>query len=108
MAAPMPTAAEYELRVQRIARMIAAGGKRSDCLQFAASTWGIETRTADRLIARARELIKADWKEVHRDQMLAELLSQYSTLQMEARRSGQLNVVLGCIHGMAKLTNLLS
>ncbi len=108
MAAPMPTAAEYELRVQRIARLIASGGKRTDCLQFAAKEWGIKTRTADELIARARELIKADWMDVQRDQMIADLLSQYSTLQMEARRTGHLNVALGCIHGAARLAQLVS
>ena len=108
MTTPRSTAAELELRVQRLARIIATGGKRSDMVRFSAETWGIGERQTETYIARARELIKADWKEIHRDQMLADLLSQYSTLQMEARRSGQLHVALGCIHGAAKLTHLIS
>jgi len=108
MATPRSTVAESELRTQRLARMIALGGTRSDCLQFAANEWGVGTRQADEYIARAREQIKADWREIHRDQMLADLLSQYSTLQVKARNTGQLHVALGCIHGMAKLTHLLT
>lgn len=108
MAAPRSTAAEYEVRVQRLARIIANGGKRSDCLRFAAEQWGIGERQTETYIARARNLIKADWAEIHRDQMIADLLSQYSTLQMEARRTGHLNVALGCIHGAARLAQLVS
>lgn len=108
MAAPKSTLAESELRTQRIARLIASGGKRSDCMQFAAKEWGISTRQTDEYLARARELIKDDWKDIQRDQMVADILSQYSSLQMEARRTGQLNVALGCIHGAAKLAQLIS
>jgi hypothetical protein len=108
MATPRSTVAESELRTQRIARIIASGGKRSDCLRFAAEQWGISTRQTETYIARARDLIKADWAEIHRDQMIADLLSQYSTLQMEARRTGHLNVALGCIHGAARLAQLVS
>jgi hypothetical protein len=108
MADHRSTSAELEIRVQRLARIIASGGKRSDCMRFASENWGVGERQTETYIARARELIKADWKEIHRDQMLADLLSQYSTLQMEARRSGQLHVALGCIHGAAKLTHLIS
>ena len=108
MAASRSTAAECEVRVQRLARIIANGGKRSDCLRFAADQWGIRERQAETYIARAREALKADWTDIQRDQMLADLLSQYSTLQMEARRTGHLNVALGCIHGAAKLAQLVS
>ena len=108
MATPRSTAAESELRTQRLARIIASGGKRSDCLQYAATQWGISTRQTVDYIARACALIKSDWAEIQRDQMIADLLSQYSTLQMEARRTGHLNVALGCIHGAAKLAQLVS
>lgn len=108
MARRQPTAAEMEMRVQRIARIIAKGGTRSDCLRFAATQWGIKDRSTDELLARARQLIKDEWREIDREQMVADLLSQFSTLQMEARRKGNLNVALGCIHGAAKLAQLVS
>jgi len=108
MAAPRPTEAERELRAQEIADLISKGAKRSDCLQHAATTWGIATRSADELIARAKALIREDWANTDRSQLRAELLSQYATLQLEAREKGQLNVALGCIHGAAKITQLIS
>lgn len=108
MATPRSTVAESEIRVQRLARIIANGGKKSDCVRFAAETWGIKERQVETYLARARQLIKDDWKDLQRDQMIADLLSQFSTLQMEARRTGNLNVALGCIHGAAKLAQLIS
>jgi len=40
--------------------------------------------------------------------MVADLLSQLSTLQMEARRAGQFHIALGAINTAAKLTQLCS
>ena len=45
---------------------------------------------------------------MERPQMIADLLSQCSTLQMEARRNGQLNIALGAINTAAKLADLCS
>ena len=108
MATPKSTVAESEIRAQTFARIIANGGKRSDCVQHAALEWGIGARQADNYIARARELIKADWSDVQRDQMIADLLSQYSTLQQQARDQNHLAVALGCINGAARLAQLVS
>ncbi len=102
------SAADMEMRAKRLARLLANGGRASDCVQFAAERWGIGERQARHAIARARELLKADWEDVQREQMIAEILSQYSTLQMEARRKGQYAVALGCINGAAKLAQLVS
>ena len=41
-----------------------------------------------------------------RPQLLAELLSQLSTIQIEARRTGQWNVALGAVNTAARLTQL--
>ena len=51
--------------------------------------------------------IKKDW-DMERPQMIADLLAQCSTLQMEARRNGQLNIALGAINTAAKLADLCS
>ena len=40
MAASQTTQAETEMRIARCARIIANGGRRSDCLQYAATNWG--------------------------------------------------------------------
>ena len=102
------TASDFDMRAKRLARLLANAARTSDCLQFASDRWVLGERQARNYVARARELLKADWSDIQRDQMVAEILSQYSTLQLEARKSGQLNVALGCIHGAAKLAQLIS
>jgi hypothetical protein len=101
------TKAEAEVRAQRFARIIANGGRRSDCVRYAAENWGVSVRTAETYLALARAQLKADW-DIERPQMIADLLSQCSTLQMEARRAGQYHIALGAINTAAKLAQLCS
>jgi hypothetical protein len=107
MAAKNTTKAETEQRAQRFARIIANGGRRSDCLRYAAENWGVSDRTCDSYLELARRQLKADW-DIERPQMVADLLSQCSTLQMEARRAGQYHIALGAINTAAKLAQLCS
>lgn len=107
----MPASEEYqaevEQRINRVARLIANGGRRSDVLQMCAERWGLKDRQADLYLERARKKLKADY-DMDRPQMLADLLAQLSTIQMEARRSGNLNIALGAVNTAAKLTQLVS
>ena len=95
------------IRAQRFARIIANGGRRSDCIRYASENWGVGERTVDSYLELARAELKADW-DLERPQMIADLLSQCSTLQMEARRSGQYHIALGAINTAAKLAHLVS
>ena len=97
------TSTETDLRAQQLAKVIIHGGKRSDCEAYAAKHWQVSSRQVTRYMQRARQMIYDDWKEIDRAQMVAEVLSRYSTLEMEARRQNNLAVVLGCIHGAAKV-----
>ena len=101
------TQAETVIRAQKFARIIANGGRRSDCLRYATENWGVSERTVDSYLKKARQQIKADW-DLERPQMVADLLSQCSTLQMEARRAGQYHIALGAINTAAKLASLCS
>ena len=107
----MPASEEYqaevEQRVNRVARLVANGGRRSDVLQMCAERWGLKDRQADLYLDRARKKLKADY-DMDRPQMLADLLAQLSTIQMEARRTGNLNIALGAVNTAAKLTQLVS
>ena len=107
MAAPRGTKAETELRAQRFARIIANGGRRSDCIRYASENWGVGPRSCDQYLKIARDQLKADW-DIERPQMVADLLSQCSTLQMEARRAGQYHIALGAINTAARLAKLCS
>jgi hypothetical protein len=101
------TQAETELRVAEFCRIIANGGKRSDCCRLASEKWGVGARSVDRYLELARQQMRADW-DLERPQMIADLLSQCSTLQQEARSRGQLSVALGAINTAAKLAQLVS
>ena len=101
------TQAETVVRAQKFARIIANGGRRSDCGRFASENWGVGERAVDKYLGLAREQLKADW-DIERPQMVADLLSQCSTLQMEARRAGQYHIALGAINTAAKLASLCS
>jgi hypothetical protein len=107
MAAKGTTKPETELRVARFARIIANGGRRSDCIRYASENWGVSERTCDKYLELARQQLRADW-DIERPQMIADLLSQCSTLQMEARRAGQYHIALGAINTAAKLAQLCS
>ena len=96
MAAKGSSKAETLIRVQRFSRIIANGGRRSDCVRYASENWGVSERTADNYLEQARADLKAD------------LLAQCSTLQMEARRAGQYHIALGAINTAAKLASLCS
>ena len=101
------TQAETVIRAQKFARIIANGGRRSDCVRFASENWGVGERAVDKYLQIAREELKKDW-DMERPQMIADLLAQCSTLQMEARRSGQYHIALGAINTAAKLAHLVS
>ena len=101
------TQAETIIRAQKFARIIANGGRRSDCVRYAAENWGVGERTVDKYLGIACDQLKADW-DMERPQMIADLLSQCSTLQMEARRAGQYHIALGAINTAAKLAHLCS
>ncbi|QPN68092.1 hypothetical protein [Synechococcus sp. CBW1006] len=93
------------LRVAALVEIVSSGGTRRDCLQFAAENWGVRERSVDGYLTIAREQIRSDW-EVERPWMIAELLSQLSTLQVQARKLGQLHISLGCINAAAKIYRL--
>ena len=101
------TQAETVVRAQRFARIIANGGRRSDCVRYASENWGVGDRSVDKYLEIARAELKKDW-DMERPQMIAALLAQCSTLQMEARRSGQFHIALGAINTAAKLAHLVS
>lgn len=101
------TQAETVVRAQRFARIIANGGRRSDCVRYASENWGVGERSVDKYLEIARDELKKDW-DMERPQMIADLLAQCSTLQMEARRSGQYHIALGAINTAAKLAHLCS
>tara|TARA_B100001939_G_scaffold3718_1_gene3523 strand:- start:942 stop:1265 length:324 start_codon:yes stop_codon:yes gene_type:complete len=107
MAAKKGTKAESIIRAREFARIIANGGRRSDCIKYAEENWGLKESACNLYLQLARDQLKADW-DVERPQMVADLLSQCATLQQEARAKGQYHIALGAINTAAKLAQLCS
>ena len=100
------TKIEMDMRINRVARLLANGAVRSEILQYAAKEWEASERTADTYIARARDILRTDW-ETDRLTFTAEILAQLATLQKEARKTNNLNAALGCIKTAAQIAQVL-
>ena len=92
-------------RAHQVAEMLVAGRTRRQVLRHAAEHWSMPTRTCDRLIQAARQLIIDDWRQ-DRQEVLGTLLSQLSVVYRRALRENQLSVALGAINSFARLAQL--
>ena len=105
MAKKNATQSEKEYRTYRIAGLLSRGVTRSEIIKYTAAEWGVKLRQTEQYIADARIVLKKDF-DIDRRQFTADMLSQLSTLQKEARNNGQLHVALGCINAMAKIAQI--
>ncbi|BAQ92386.1 putative DNA binding protein [uncultured Mediterranean phage uvMED] len=101
------TKLETVIRSRKLGEIIAKGGRRSDCNRYASENWGVGERSVDKYLEIARAEMKADW-DMERPEMVANLLAQAATLQMEAREKGQLHIALGAINTAARLAQIIS
>ena len=101
------TKLETVIRSRKLGEIIAKGGRRSDCNRYASENWGVGERSVDKYLEIARAEMKADW-DMERPQMVADLLSQAATLQVEARKKGHLHIALGAINTAARLAQIIS
>ncbi len=105
MAKKKATQSEKEYRTYRIAGLLSRGVTRSEIIKYTAAEWGVKLRQTEQYIQDARIVLKKDF-DIDRRQFTADMLSQLSTLQKEARNNGQLHVALGCINAMAKIAQV--
>jgi hypothetical protein len=94
-----------QLRVAAVVALLTHGCHRHDVLNLSVNDWGISVRSADRLLRLDWEEIKTDW-QIERSDLLAQLFSNLSELQHQARQSGQLGIALACINANAHLADL--
>ncbi len=99
------TQSEKEYRTYRIAALLSRGVTRSEIIKYTAAEWGLKLRQTEQYIQDARIILKKDF-DIDRRQFTADILSQLSTLQKEARNNNQLHVALGCINAMAKIAQI--
>ena len=97
--------AEVQYRCNRLFQLIRNGGTRQDCLRFAEAQWGVAESTTDSYLKKVREMLKSDF-DIERAEFTAQLMQQITSIGMEARRTGQLNIALGACNSLARLANL--
>ena len=96
---------EKVARVDVIRRLLASGGTRSDCLEFAAKEWGIAPRSADNYIAQANQQIIEDFA-LERQKYTAQLLSVLHRVMSEGTQTNQMGAVTAAVAQAMKLAKL--
>ena len=102
---PRASEAEMQYRADRLFQLIRNGGTRQDCLRFAKQQWDISESSTDRILTRVREMMNRDF-DIDRAEFTAQLMQQITSIGMEARRTGQLNIALGACTSLARLAQL--
>ena len=74
--------------------------------RFASGEWGVGPRTAQRYIARAREIIRAEYS-VERSEFLASRMTILDKVIESSIASGQHSNAVGALKLQAELTRLL-
>lgn len=100
-----PTKAEYEQRITEIYDLLLDGASRSEIHQHAAEKWGANERSADALIAQARQRIEAD-AAAYRASAFAEHIAFRRKLRREAQQSGDGRLALEAARDESKLLSL--
>ena len=98
---------EIDRRVDELVKMLAVGKRRSECVQYASNNWGITSRSTDKYLTLAREIIRKDW-DVERKDFMAGIMSQLATLNDEARRKEHLHIALGALNAQARIAKLIA
>ena len=97
--------AETIARTMEVLTWVVNGLGRTDVHAQARQRWGISSRQADRLIHHARAELVAGM-EVHRQELLALLLTRTDLVFRKALAADNHGVALGCITAAAKLAQL--
>ena len=83
------TKAEKLRRVNQIRLIIARGGTRSECLELAATEWGLKPRSADFYIHEANQQIVQDF-DIDRKEYTAQLLQVLHRVMEKGTETNQM------------------
>ena len=97
--------AEKFNRVHQIRALLAGGGTRSQCIAFAATTWGVAPRTADSYIAAANRQIVEDFSCERKD-YAAQLLQVLHRVMEQGTQTNQMGAVTAAVALAMKLARL--
>ena len=99
------TKAEKLRRVDAIRRILSRGGTRSECLELAASEWGLKPRSADYYIHEANQQIVQDFA-IDRREYTAQLLQVLHRVMEKGTETNQMGAVTAAVAQAIKLARL--
>ena len=98
--------AEIDRRVHTVVKLLSSAKTSSYVCRFASEEWGVNPRTAERYMAKAREIIRADYS-VDRSDFLGSRLALLDKIIEASINSKQHSNAVGALKLQAQLTRLL-
>lgn len=98
--------AEIDRQVHTVVKLLSSAKTNSYIRRYAAEEWGSSERQADRYLARARKIIKADYS-VERSDFLGSRLALLDEIIAASIRCKQHSNAVGALKLQAQLTRLL-
>lgn len=99
-------AAEIDRRIHTVVKLLSSAKTSSYVLRFCAEEWGVQKRQAENYLARAREIIRADYS-VDRHDFLGSRLALLDEIIESSIRTKQHSNAVGALKLQAQLTRLL-
>ena len=99
------TKAEKLRRVNQTRLLLARGGTRSECLELAATEWGLKPRSADFYIHEANQQIVQDF-DIDRKEYTAQLLQVLHQVMEKGTQTNQMGAVTAAVAQATKLARL--
>ena len=98
--------AEVDRRVHTVVKLLSSAKTSSYICRFASEEWGVERRTAERYLAKAREIIRTDYS-IERPDFLSSRLALLDKVIDASINSKQHSNAVGALRLQAQLTRLL-
>ena len=98
--------AEIDRRIHEVVKLLTSAKTNSYIYRHAAEEWGVNSRSADTYIARAREIIRADY-DVERSDFMASRLALLDKIAEESIACKQHSNAIGALKLQTQITRLL-
>ena len=98
--------AEIEPRIHVVVKLFSSSKTSSYVIRFCSEEWGVGQRMAEKYLARAREVIKADYS-IERSDFLGSRLALLDKIIQASIASKQHSNAVGALKLQAQLTRLL-
>ena len=99
------TKAEKLHRVNQIRLILSRGGTRSECLELAATEWGLKPHSADFYIHEANQQFVQDF-DIDRKEVTAQLLQVLHRVMEKGIETNQMGAVTAAVAQAMKLARL--